>query len=230
METAFHPAFGDQVRYRIERLSDNPEVQVRQTIKRIIEYIRKDARSPFIQEEARKMVELGDGNPNLGVWRLLKPQMQFTPDEEIAKGLGVKDQRAKDQLQDAIEVFIRPVDQWLLIKMRGLGIGDCDCFHMYAACLLTALDIPCALVTISAAEDRPEEFSHVYLASYWNGVRTPLDISHGDYPGQEHPNLGRLKEWPVHVTKREQLCDGLLIAGGFSLAYAGLKFLERRAA
>lgn len=115
------------------------------------------------------MLALGNGDPNRSVWNLLKPSMQFKQDEAIADDLEVDDARKPD----TIEVLIRPLDQWLLIKLRGLGIGDCDCFHMYAACLLIALAVPCSLVTVAADPDRPYEFSHVYLASYWNGQRVP---------------------------------------------------------
>jgi hypothetical protein len=151
--------------------------------------------------------------------------MRFKRDETIADELQVDDKRKPD----TIEVLIRPIDQWLLIKLRGLGVGDCDCFHMYGACLLLALGIPCSLVTVSADPERPNEFSHVYLASYLNGVRTPLDISHGDYPGWEAPNLGRVKEWRCQPNAEESLCDAGLVVGGLVAAYFGLQFLLRRA-
>jgi hypothetical protein len=224
VETAFHPDIGPAV-YSIRALPESSDGQVRSTIKQIIGYIRDDAQSPFIQEEARRCLKLGAGDPNKGVWNLLKSSMKFKRDEAIADDL-----EANVPKSDIIEVLIRPIDQWLLIKMRGLGIGDCDCFHMYGACLLWALGIPCSLVTVSADPERPWEFSHVYLASYWNGERTPLDISHGDYPGWEAPHLGRIKEWRVEPNWQESVCDAGLVVGGLAAVYFGLSFLKRRMA
>ena len=223
METAFHPDIG-QASYSIRALPESSDGQVRSTINQVIRYIREDAASPFIRREALRCVELGAGDPNKGVWNLLKTSMRFKRDEAIADDLPIDDKRKPD----IIEVLIRPVDQWLLIKLRGIGVGDCDCFHMYGACLLWALGIPCSLVTVSADPERPNEFSHVYLASYWNGVRFPLDISHGDYPGWEAPNLGRVKEWKVQPNWEESLLDSGLIVGGLIAAYFGLQVLLRR--
>ena len=221
LETAYHPDFGREVQYEFRALPEAADGQVRSTIHDIMGFIRQDAQSPFIQAEARRMLELGDGNPNLGLWKMLKPAMRFKQDEDIAGDLAVDDDRKKD----TIEVLIRPIDQWMLIKLRGIGIGDCDCYSMYGACLLTALGIPSVLCTVSAHKDRPHEFSHVYLVSYWNGIRFPLDISHGEYPGWECPNLGRLKEWRVMPTPMECVLDmalpvGLLVGIYFSLKWA----------
>ena len=225
METAYHPDIG-QALYSIRALPESSDGQVRSTINQVIRYVREDACSSFIQSEAERALRLGAGDPNKGVFNLLKSSMRFKRDEKIADELQVEDARKPD----TIEVLIRPVDQWLLIKLRGLGVGDCDCFHMYGACLLWALGVPCSLVTVSADPERPWEFSHVYLASYWNGVRTPLDISHGDYPGWECQNLGRVKEWKVQPNWEESLSDAGIIVGGLVAAYFGLQFLLRRAA
>jgi hypothetical protein len=224
METAYHPDFGQDVRYEFRALPASPDAQVAATIRDVVAYVRKDAAAPFIQEEARRAVELGNGDPNFGIWQMLKPSMRFKQDEKIADDLQSDDPRKSD----TIEVLIRPVDQWMLIKLRGIGVGDCDCYHMYAACLLTALGIPCSLVTVSAHPARPHEFSHVYLASYWNGVRFPLDISHGEYPGWECPNLGRIKEWPIAASRLDQLLDAAIPAGFLIAAYFGLQWLVKR--
>ena len=129
METAYHPDIG-QALYSIRALPESSDGQVRSTINQVIRYIREDACSPFIQSEAERALRLGAGDPNKGVFNLLKSSMRFKRDEKIADELQVEDARKPD----TIEVLIRPVDQWLLIKLRGLGVGDCDCFHMYGAC------------------------------------------------------------------------------------------------
>jgi hypothetical protein len=215
MPEAYHPDFGQVVNYQFIRLPDNSDAQVAATIRDVMCLVRKDAQSPFIREEAMRAMEIGNGNPNLGIWQMLKPSMRFKRDEAIADDLEADD----DRQADTIEVLIRPLDQWMLIKMRGIGVGDCDCYAMYGACLLTALGIPSSLVTVAAQGDRPNEFSHVYLASYWNGQRFPMDLSHGEYPGWECPNLGRIKEWPVFQTRMDQLLElavpAVLLVGGY---------------
>lgn len=223
MQSAFHPDWGQNANYTLEALPGSPDGEVRATIAKMIGYITTDAKSPFIQAEARRMVELGDGDPNLGLWRLLKPHMTFKRDEAIADDLQSSDPR----IADTIEVIIRPIDQWLLIKMRGMGIGDCDCFHCYGACLLIAAGVPCSFVTVDADPEAPGIFSHVYLASYLNGQRTALDLSHGPEIGWECPNLGRLKEWPVNWTQKEHWLSSLFVVGGLAAAYFGLKWATR---
>ena len=211
------------MQYQFFALPDAADGQVASTIRDVIRFIRADAQAPVIREEAQRMLELGNGNPNLGLWQMIKPSMRFKRDEEIADDLNVDDQRKAD----TIEVLIRPVDQWMLIKLRGIGVGDCDCYSMYGACLLTALGVPCSLVTVAASPRRPNEFSHVYLASYWNGVRVPLDLSHGEYPGWECPNLGRMKEWPIFQSPCDQLLEFALPAVLLAGAFFALKALVR---
>lgn len=191
--TAFHPDFGTQVRYTFESLPADPDAQVERTIARIIQYLIEDAGTPLIQDFARRALELGGGDPITGVWNLVKPNLRFQHDETTARRLQTDDPRK----HDAIEVLIRPLDQALLIDLQGIGVEDCDGFEMFAGCLLYALGIPCSLVTVSAAPEEPNRFSHVYIAAYPNGNRIPLDFSHGEYPGWECPNTGRLKEWPI---------------------------------
>ena len=225
VNSTYHPDFGDvPVHYEFRTLPESPDGQVRSTISDILKFMRTDARSPVIQEEARKMVALSSGDPNLGLWTMLKPAVKFKYDEDIASDLPVDDPRK----EDTIEVLIRPLDQWLLIKMRGLGIGDCDCFHMYGGCLLLACGVPCSLVTISGSPDKPYEFSHVYLASYFNGVRTPIDMTHGPYLGWEAPNQGRIKEWRCDVTKADQLIEGGVVIGALAGIFFGVKWFDKR--
>ena len=223
MDTSYHPDFGSEVKYEFSILPESADGQIRSTIARVIDLIRKDAQTPFLQAEAQRMLELGQGDPNQGLWKLSR-SMRFKKDEKIADDLPVDDPRKTD----TIEVLIRPVDQWLLIKLRGMGVGDCDCFHMYGACLLLAAGVPCSLVTISADSSEPGRFSHVYLASYWGGKRTALDLSHGEYPGWEAPNLGRIREWPVQWTWSEHISVSALAIGSLAVLYFGLEYLDRR--
>jgi hypothetical protein len=190
---AYHPGFGQQVPYRFDWLPDDPDGQVAVAIHQMIDYILDDSKLGMIQERALLALTLGDGDPVLGVWNSVKPRIQFKQDAEIAAGLQLSDNR----LADVVEVFIRPIDQELLIRLKGAGFEDCDGFELYAACLLTALGIRTSLVTVAADRSEPTRFSHVYLAAYIDGKRIPLDFSHGQYLGWECPNLGRIREWPV---------------------------------
>ena len=155
--------------------------------------------------------------------------MRFQQDADTADRLQVDDARK----EDTVEVLIRPADQALLIMLRGIGVEDCDGYELYGGCLLTALRVMASLVTISAHPDYPGRFSHVYLAAYPQGPggpRIPLDFSHGKYPGWEAPNKGRLKEWPIEVTRAEILFESIFPLAILSAGYFGLRYLNRKAA
>jgi hypothetical protein len=228
MDTAYHPDFGTEVRYSFERMPEDPYGQVRHAVQKAIPFIRQDAFSAPIQEDARRAARGGD--PIAGVWNHIKPSIKFKQDVDIAKDLDVQDPRK--EADSIVEVFIRPVDQSMLIGLRGVGVEDCDGFTMYGACLLTALGIPCALVTVAADPDRPREFSHIYVAAYPQGprgIRIPLDFSHGEYPGWECPST-RKREWPVWETGIEKATTAvapLAIAGAL---YCAFRWLNNRRA
>lgn len=227
MEKAFHPIFGQEIPYRFESLPNSPDSQVSATIRKMLEYIRRDAASDLIADECRKALELGAGDPIAGTWRRVKSAMKFQNDEVTAGQLEADPQKTAD----TIEVLIRPVDQSLMIRLRGIGIEDCDGFEMFAACMFLRFGIPCALVTVAASGDDPTRFSHVYLAAYpdgFSGARVPLDFSHGEYPGWECPNHGRLREWPVQLTPGEQLSKMALTVGLLGTAYLGLRWIMER--
>lgn len=228
MQTAFHPAFGLRVPFRFEWLPDSPDGQVRGAIHRVIAYMREDANSPLIQEDARRVLELGAGDPIWGIWKHVKPLIKFQRDEKTAADLETDDRRKSE----TVEVFIRPVDQSFLIKLRGMGLEDCDGFVMYAGCILLALRVPVSLVTVAADSGDPSRFSHVYLAAYPEGFgkkRIPLDLSHGSYPGWECTSMlppgRRLKEWPVQYTPGEHFTKLAVTIAVLGSAYYGLRRL-----
>ncbi len=226
LDTAYHPDFGQPVGYQFESLPEHPDGQVSKTMSRVIEYIRKDASSPIIQQEARRCIERGDGNPIKGVWDLCKSSMRFKHDSDIANDLQSSDPR----INDVVEVLIRPADQAMLIALQGMGVEDCDGYEMFAGCLLHALGFRCALVTVSADSSEPYRFSHVYLACYVDGQRIPIDFSHGPYPGWECPNTGRMREWPIWVTWQEKAMNTLSPIAVVVGAYLALHYANRRAA
>jgi hypothetical protein len=253
MDTAYHPDFGARVAFALERMPDDPDGQVRQAVARAICLIRQDATSETIdqlmpdgtkqtianpiKDDALRAAQGGD--PISGVWKAIKPFIKFKQDADIAKDLQIDPQR-KEELErefgklgaDTVEVFIRPADQSLLIALKGLGVEDCDGFTMYGACLLTALGIPCSLVTVAAERENPRTFSHIYVAAYpygRKGQRIPLDFSHGPYPGWECPSA-RLKEWPVDETPIENAVIALAPVAVAGAILLGLRWLNSRAA
>lgn len=212
MSLAYHPDFGEPIRFTFESLPEHPDGQVSNTIGRILDYVRSDVDDPLIQEDAAEAFRLGaradrsyTDQAIAGVWQKVKSHLKFKRDEAIANDLQISDARIKD----VVEVIIRPVDQALLIRRMPNGVEDCDGFEGYASCLLAALGVRCALVTVSAEPEEPNRYSHVYLACYDGARRIPVDFSHGPYPGWECPNTGRLKEWPVQQSTAARICASL---------------------
>jgi len=184
---AYHPDFGQVVSYDFELVPEAPDAQVRIACHKLIRWALEDSSDLVIQQQVAGL----DPTPQ-AVFDWVKPRLRFRQDTHIAEDLQVSDPRK----HGVIESFIRPADQARLIEARGIGVEDCDGFTGYVACLLTALNIPCSLVTVAAEGDRPYEFSHIYVVAYFEGQRIPMDVSHGPHLGWECPHY-RIKEWPV---------------------------------
>jgi hypothetical protein len=192
---AYHPDFGQLVSYKFEPMPNDANSQVRIAIEQKMRpMVLRDVNKPYVQAAAASALDLGGGDPVLGVWKTIKPHMRFQQDIETARRLQAVNPYGAD---DNVETFIAPEDQAKLIALRGQGVEDCDGFTMYGACLLMALGVPVTFCTVSAEQEHPSVYSHVYLVAYWNGMRIPLDLSHGKYPGWECPNAERKREWPV---------------------------------
>lgn len=189
-----HPGFGGSVTYSPFLLSDDPDQQVSETIALMRQYAVEDSTAPLIQQEARGALVASPGaTPEQAVFGWVKGRTSFLPDEATAAPISVPTDTP------VVEVLIRPVD--LAAMCTGGGCqraGDCDDFSMYGAALLLALGRQVSFVTVAADPMAPGRFSHVYLASYANGQRVPLDISHGPYVGWETPNYTRRQEWPTN--------------------------------
>jgi len=220
--TAYHSDFDERVRYNVEAMPEDPDGQVYCAIRKMLQYIREDSTSPEIQGIARQALESGD--PVNWLWSHIKNGMKFRQDIDIARELPI------DHKEDTVEVFIRPIDQAKLIQLRGVGVGDCDCHCLYGASVLSALGIPCALVTVAADKDEPKRLSHVYTVAYLNGQRLALDFSHGPRPGWECPNQGRLIEWPVQASFASRAFEAGLAIALAAGAYFGIRWFARRAA
>lgn len=171
--------------------SDNPDQQVRDTIALMSRYVREDWAAPEIRSDLARAAMRG-GDPVPGIFSFVKGRIRFTHDAQIADWLLPRFEFP------VVEVLIRPRDMSTLCASgECTRIGDCDDFAMYAAAMLKAAGVQPAFVTISADPAHPGQFSHVYVAAYRAGERIPIDVSHGQYPGWEAPNRGRLKEWPI---------------------------------
>lgn len=190
--TAYHPQFG-QVEYSVQEVSDDPETQVTTTIGLMCKHAADGAKTPIIQQQAADIAAgCGSGPSNQleqveAVWAAVRSRLTFQEDADTAAEFA-------EPGKPVVEALLLPQD----IAAGNLMYGDCDDFSVYAACLLTALGIPCAFVTVAADPQAPNLFSHVYVAAYPAGAgRTPVDCSHGPYCGWETPHPFRLQEWPV---------------------------------
>ena len=189
--TIAHPDLG-AVRYSLEQLPDDMEGQVAHTIGLMRSYALEDAVSPAIQADlyaalGEKASALPQQDVAARVFDYVKRRIRFVQDERLASPWLVEG-------TDVIEVLVRPID---LSMQTAPRVGDCDDFSTYAASLLTAAAVDNSFVTVAADASAPGQFSHVYVAAYPDGVRLPLDTSHGDYAGWETMNYSRRKEWPV---------------------------------
>jgi hypothetical protein len=85
-----------------------------------------------------------------------------------------------------------------LLKIRA---GDCDDIAMLMGALMIALGYPARLITISANEQNPQEFSHVYLEAEvppGSGQWVPMDAARpGAQFGIEPPMYFRKRAWSL---------------------------------
>lgn len=172
--------------------SDDPDQQVADAIRLMSQYVREDWATPQIRADVAQAVGASpDPLPN--IFSFIKGRVRFLHDQQIADALLPRYQ------WPVVEVLIRPRDISLMCQAgECTRFGDCDDFAMYTAAMVKAAGLKPAFVTISADPMQRDRFSHVYVVAYrTDGERVPVDVSHGQYPGWEAPNLGRLKEWPI---------------------------------
>lgn len=190
--TLAHPTLG-QVKYEVTAVPTGGDGQTSAVVSLMSRYALEDSRHPIVIVAAQEAVRLRpDAPPHEAVFWYVKDRIRFVRDEETVTPW------QNQTVDPVVEALIRPVD---MIAMCNGGascqrVGDCDDFSMLTAALLTALGIDAAFVTVAASRES-DDFSHVYVAAYPNGVRVPLDTSHGPHPGWETPNARRTQEWPV---------------------------------
>ena len=186
----FHPAFGETLSYRLDRVVDDPDEQVAQVVQMMARLVREDTPDPRVQADAAQAAQSVAGcDPIEGVFQWVRSRMQFVQDEQTAAPIQPL------YKEDIVEVLVRPRD--MVDAKRAQG--DCDDYVMYGAALLRALGVPVNFVTVAADPAGPAQYTHVYLAAYPRGRgRVPMDISHGPAPGWDAPNVfGKRKEWLV---------------------------------
>lgn len=222
----YHPGFGETLRYRVDRVSDDPDTQVAQVIGVMADYVRADSHSPEIQADVRSIRLTGASggqDPIQDTFDWVKSRMQFVRDEDTAAPI----EQSWSGTPQAVEITGEPVVE-VLIRPRDMAVakraqGDCDDYVQYGFCLLRAQGIPVNFCTVAADLRQPDVYSHVYGACYPGGVRVPVDFSHGPYPGWEYVDPARpqrkWKEWAVDYTPmgRSRLLP-LLVAGGIGVA------------
>jgi hypothetical protein len=190
MRLAIHTTLGE-VRYSVHALPDDPDSQVARTLTLMRERVAQDSEDAWFRSRAAHITGGGALCDRIArAWEHTHKAIRFERDESVASGLNLN-------REDVIEAIIRPVDMARYID-QGVAIGDCDDFSMYLAALLNAAGVPCAFCAVAADSRAPEQYSHVYVVAYPDGVRFPLDASHGDYPGWEYENThAKRTEWPV---------------------------------
>lgn len=116
----------------------------------------------------------------------VKNHVSFAEDEPVVGTLGFVDTNR--------ELLINPE---VLVSMPQ-PTGDCDDYSMLIAAMCKCARIPVWFVTIAVDPAEPFRFSHVYCCVEVDGVKVPLDASHGKYPGWETRRpIYRRVEWYV---------------------------------
>lgn len=197
-----HPSMGAVSAVAAE-LPEHPDGQVYTTVEMMTAYARMDALTPEVAALAVHLCVPGNPHATVdAIWAFAKSHIQFRFDRDIAQEAGLAGG------DDVAEVLIRPVDMASMIRDRGMGLGDCDDFTMFVCALMLACGIPCRIITVAALDSaNPDAYSHVYACAYVDGVRIPVDASHGKFCGWEAPDqsITRRLEYPV---------DGVTADGG----------------
>jgi hypothetical protein len=82
-----------------------------------------------------------------------------------------------------------------LLKIQS---GDCDDISMLMGTLLLAVGYPARLITVSANDTDPQQFSHVYVETQVSGSWIPMDAARPEAMfGEEPPMYYRKRAWSL---------------------------------
>jgi len=198
-----HPVLG-RVNYSLAAVPDYGDDQTAAVISLMTKYAVEDSKSDVVKQAiGQAKLEMPTESPEAQIFYYVRGRVRFVADESTALPL------QRWYQEPIVESLIRPVD---LLNMRPIAQGDCDDFSMLVASMLLAEGIPCSFVTVAADDRDPQQFSHVYVASYRDGKRTPIDASHGLFPGWEadRDSVFRKREWPIRDEKQDQYQAAIL--------------------
>lgn len=207
---------------------DDPDTQVVETIELMSEYVRRDVRSPQVQELAQDLAGDTPQETLDSIFDHVQRLVRFQADETTARPL--KSRLVEMGVGDypVVEVLIPPADMLTWRQDTGTGqAGDCDDFAMLTAALVMASGMKAVFVTAAADYRVPGQWSHVYVAAYTqDGRRVALDTSHGEYAGWEvQDGVTRRQEWQIDGHR------GLIVAAVLALVlwaqWAG-RWMKRR--
>lgn len=205
--TVDHPILGT-VRYTVTPVPDAGDGQTARVIELMARYAVEDSSSPEVLEAVRRAQEdLPGAEPEEQVFHYVRSRIRFVYDEVTALPL------QSWYADPIIEALIRPRD---MIASLPFAQGDCDDFSMLVAAMLMAQGVDVAYVTVAADPADPAQFSHVYVASYRDGRRIPVDASHGPRAGWEAETWYRKQEWPIgKMDAKQKMLTGAVLAAAF---------------
>lgn len=190
-----HPSLG-VVKYSVAEVPTGGDGQTQAVVGMMTGYVVEDAKHPILVADLQNaLAARPELPPHEAIYWWVKDRVRFVRDEEITYPW------QEQNTHPVVEALIRPVDMIAMCEggRGGPGcqrIGDCDDFSMYTAALLTAAGVEAKFATV-AANPESTDFSHVYVVAYPNGVRVPMDTSHGSHPGWETGQGSRIQEWPI---------------------------------
>ena len=174
---------------RIQSSLNDTDASTSATVQAMCKHIANAQRDPWFLAIAHNLTrskELADKISSVFLW--CKAAIRFQRDEESVWNLYKE--------LNHVDFLIEPA---ALVRMMPRAYGDCDEFTMFSLACLTALGVPCEIVTVACDRDRPGFWSHVYgQVVLPDGRRLALDCSPaGKYPGWEVPaaDVQRRQVW-----------------------------------
>lgn len=155
----------------------NNETSTRDTVEEMARIAIEQAQSPIILRvvEDLQLTNLSPWDQCLTIYSFVRRTLTFKEDEI---------QLALDGHHPSSELLRTP-EYLLTIQPEG----DCDDYSLLTATLLLAgTNLGVAFGTIKTRDDRPMDWSHIYVVAVGPGGPIAMDCSHGPYVGWEMPD------------------------------------------